>query len=516
MSKSAERAPRPADSVKRNTAGKGSKQATDSPPGFLPKERLRKNFEKHYNQLLPIMTEKVHQEKLQGVQTRLTYGESSQRNSQTREKTQLSQSESCDTKRRSKKSRKPNTSAMSRGYYPSQSPSVFSRLKQGEQSSSRPRSPISTTNFTRLELVDALKRKKVDIACFQETKWKGSHNKEGNQYKLWYSGSTTARNGVGVVLAPNLKNKVVEVSRISDRIMMVRLVIEEETISVISAYALQVGHGEAKKKSFWDSLDDLVKECSMSQQHLIIAGDLNGHIGAEADGFSSVHGGFGYGVRNEEGRTILEFAAAHDLVVVNSFFKKRDAHLITYHSGDHDTQIDYMLVRRGDLRVCKDNKVFPGEVCFSQHRLLALDINIKRRPRSTKMAVKPRILWKNLHGEAAEAFRTRVTEGVTPELGGRTTTDAEQMWNRLANTIREAAKETLGVVAHCASSRLEYMPLSLKGAVWLVSTSIGAFGINTAHKGAVWFKEKPRRVFGLADLHQSGAIGSAADMKLWG
>ncbi|GKB80816.1 leucine--tRNA ligase [Tanacetum coccineum] len=271
---------------------------------------------------------------------------------------------------------------------------------------------VGTLTGKFLELVDALKRKKVDIACFQETKWKGSRNtvieretcnREGNLYKLWYSGSTTARNGVGVVLAPNLKDKVVERIRTTSG-----------------------GLGEAEKKSFWDSLDDLVRECSMSQQQLIMAGDLNGHIGAEADRFLSVHGGFGYGVRNEEGRTILEFAAAHDLVVVNSFFKKGDAHLITYHSGDHDT---YMLVRRGDLRVCKDCKVFPGEVCFSQHRLLALDINIKRRPRSTKMAVKPRILWKNLHGEAAEAFRTRVTEGVTPELGGRTTTDAEQMWD---------------------------------------------------------------------------------------
>ncbi|GJR56637.1 ataxia telangiectasia mutated family protein [Tanacetum coccineum] len=196
------------------------------------------------------------------------------------------------------------------------------------------------------------------------------------------------------------------------------------------------------------------EELMLLVKKLVLLKDLNGHIGAEADGFSSVHGGFGYGVRNEEGHKILEFAATHDLVVVNSFFKKRDAHLITYHSGDHDTQIDYMLVRRGDLRVCKDCKVFPGEVCFSQHRLLALDINIKRRPRSTKMAVKPRILWKNLHGEAAEAFRTRVTEGVTPELGGRTTTDAEQMWNRLANTIREAAKETLGVVAGASRTHI--------------------------------------------------------------
>ncbi|GKD23608.1 hypothetical protein Tco_1225311, partial [Tanacetum coccineum] len=64
---------------------------------------------------------------------------------------------------------------------------------------------------------------------------------------------------------------------------------------------------------------------------------------------------------------------------------------------------------------------------------------------ASEMVVEPRILWKNLHGEAAEAFRTRVTEGVTHELGGRTTTNAEQMWNRLANTIRGAAKETLGV-----------------------------------------------------------------------
>ncbi|GKB31771.1 craniofacial development protein 2 [Tanacetum coccineum] len=111
----------------------------------------------------------------------------------------------------------------------------------------------------------------------------------------------TTRNGVGVVLAPNLKDKVVLVSRISNRIMMVRLVIEEEIVNVISAYAPQLGLGEAEKKSFWDSLDDLFRECSTTQEQLIIAGDLNGHIRAEADEFLSVHGGFGYEVRNEEG-----------------------------------------------------------------------------------------------------------------------------------------------------------------------------------------------------------------------
>nr|GFC79651.1 hypothetical protein [Tanacetum cinerariifolium] len=71
------------------------------------------------------------------------------------------------------------------------------------------------------------------------------------------------------------------------------------------------------------------------------------------------------------------------------------------------------------------------------------------------MAVKPRILWKNLHEEAAKAFRTRVTEGVTPEVKGRIVANVEQMWNKLANTIREAAKETLGVVIGTSRTHID-------------------------------------------------------------
>ena len=181
----------------------------------------------------------------------------------------------------------------------------------------------------------------MDIACFQETKWKGSRAREGNGYKLWYSGSSAARNGVGIILAGRLKDNVVRVKRRSDRIMAISVVIEGETVNVISAYAPQVGLTDAEKKRLWDSLDELVREFP-TDQRLIIGGDLNGHIGAATDGYAGVHGGFGYGERNEEGCTILEFAIAHDLVVANSFFKKSDAHLITFQSGGHNTQIDFV------------------------------------------------------------------------------------------------------------------------------------------------------------------------------
>ncbi|GKC07436.1 craniofacial development protein 2, partial [Tanacetum coccineum] len=294
-----------------------------------------------------------------------------------------------------------------------------------------------------LELVDALERHRVDIACFQETKWKGSSNKEVNGYKLWYSGSHTARNGVGVILRACLKDKVVHVNRCSDRIISLTLVIEGETVNVISAYAPQVGLSEEEKKAFWDSLDEVVRE-SPTDQRLILGGDLNGHIGATTEGYSGVHGGFGYGVRNEEGRSILDFATAHDLAVVNSYFKKRDHHLITFQSGGRCTQIDYLLVRRGDLKACKDCKVFPGEACSSQHRLLAMDTLFKRVQRRRVGSAAPRILWKNLNGDAAEAFRSRVSEGVSAQIEAISASDANSMWNFLASIIRDAAKDSLG------------------------------------------------------------------------
>ncbi|GJS47355.1 reverse transcriptase domain-containing protein [Tanacetum coccineum] len=64
VSISADQAQTPANSVVRSIAGKESKQAVDGDSGYLPEDKLREIYKKHYNQILPIMTEKVHKEKL--------------------------------------------------------------------------------------------------------------------------------------------------------------------------------------------------------------------------------------------------------------------------------------------------------------------------------------------------------------------------------------------------------------------------------------------------------------------
>jgi hypothetical protein len=104
----------------------------------------------------------------------------------------------------------------------------------------------------------------------------------------------------------------------------------------------------------------LVSSVLISEK-LFIVEDLNGYVGSTRVGFDGVHGGFRYGSRNQEGKCILNFALAYDLIVANTLFIKRVSHLITFSSGQHCSQIDFILVRREDRHACLDCKVIPEE-----------------------------------------------------------------------------------------------------------------------------------------------------------
>ena len=106
------------------------------------------------------------------------------------------------------------------------------------------------------------------------------------------------------------------------------------------------------------------------EEALFICGDFNGHVGGEADGYEGVHGCHGFGRRNLEGELLLEFAEARDLVVANTWFKKKDKQVVTYESGGNRSMIDYILVRKLDMKMLADATVIPNEPCILQHKLL--------------------------------------------------------------------------------------------------------------------------------------------------
>ncbi|KAK3548160.1 hypothetical protein QTP70_004841 [Hemibagrus guttatus] len=91
------------------------------------------------------------------------------------------------------------------------------------------------------ELADMMERRKVDILCVQENRWKGSKARSiGAGFKLFYYGVDSKRNGVGVVLKEEFVRNVLEVKRVSDRVMSLKLEIEGVMLNVVSGYAPQV------------------------------------------------------------------------------------------------------------------------------------------------------------------------------------------------------------------------------------------------------------------------------------
>ncbi|XP_047270555.1 uncharacterized protein LOC124899638 [Capsicum annuum] len=160
-----------------------------------------------------------------------------------------------------------------------------------------------------MELVKIIRKIRINIACVQETKWIGSKARDVDGYKLWCSGSEGRGNGVGISVDEDLSEQVVEVNRVSNRVMTIKLVIGRSSLNICSAYAPQVGLNEEEKRRFWEVLDEVVHDVP-SLEKIFIGGNFSGHIGALLIGYGDVHRGFGFGDRNDAGATILDFARA--------------------------------------------------------------------------------------------------------------------------------------------------------------------------------------------------------------
>ena len=137
--------------------------------------------------------------------------------------------------------------------------------------------------------------------------------KTGGKYKLFWKGCSGV-SGVGVIVSEEFIGKVVKVTRVSKRLMMVKLIVGKCLMNVVAAYAPQTGRSQEEKDNFWEAVWKLI-EGTKKTERIMLGEDLNGHVGKESDGYEGVHGGEGYGMRNAEGERILEFCEAAGIIV---------------------------------------------------------------------------------------------------------------------------------------------------------------------------------------------------------
>ncbi|XP_019234157.1 PREDICTED: uncharacterized protein LOC109214672 [Nicotiana attenuata] len=120
-----------------------------------------------------------------------------------------------------------------------------------------------------IELAKILYKRKINIVCVHETGWVGNMARQADGFDLWYSRRVRGKNVVGILVDRDLMELVVEVKRVNNRLMAIKIVVG--------------------------------------------GGDFNDHIGRLLGGYDNVHGGFSFGDINRGGTLLLEYAKAFEL-----------------------------------------------------------------------------------------------------------------------------------------------------------------------------------------------------------
>ena len=156
------------------------------------------------------------------------------------------------------------------------------------------------------EVAEIIGGRRVDVVALQEVRYKneGVRKLRGGdfEYKLYWKGEETGRGGVGLVVNYDLVESVMEVRRVSPRIISIDIVVNEKVVTVISVYAPPRGRSEEEKEKFYK---DLTAEVQSRHDICFVLGDFNGHVGRSSLGYDEIHDGFGWGERNRAGERIL-------------------------------------------------------------------------------------------------------------------------------------------------------------------------------------------------------------------
>ena len=128
-----------------------------------------------------------------------------------------------------------------------------------------------------------------------------------------------------------------------------------------------------------------------------------------------------------------------DLAIVNTYFKKKEKHRMTYKSGGKSTQVDYVMCRRRDLKEMCDCKVMVNTCVAKQHRMVICQMALMVKKKKAEK-VQPKIRWwKLMETSCEEAFKQEITRIV----GGKNGLPDD--WDKTANMLRKTAETVLGM-----------------------------------------------------------------------
>ena len=194
----------------------------------------------------------------------------------------------------------------------------------------------------------------------------------------WRNQNQSSAGGLGILLDPKAVKALTEVIKWSKRIMIAHFNGNPLT-TVIIHYSPCEGSNEAEDhyRSLLDATTSIPR-----QNVLLTIGDFNAHVGTN-DTFKYTY----HRNNNQNGRLLIDYAEETNMMIANTFFRKRTGKLWTFMSDSTGakTQVDYILIRRkwkNSLHNCEAYSSFSS--VGSDHRILTAKLKLSLRKNSTK------------------------------------------------------------------------------------------------------------------------------------
>jgi len=102
---------------------------------------------------------------------------------------------------------------------------------------------------------------------------------KGKRYKLFWMGGKKRSDSVGIFVAEKWVDSAVSVERHSKRVLILKMVLDNGSLNVLTVYAPHSGKPEEEKESFWNEVFHLLS-CIPQNESVVTAGDMNGHVGS--------------------------------------------------------------------------------------------------------------------------------------------------------------------------------------------------------------------------------------------
>ncbi|XP_073957407.1 uncharacterized protein [Choristoneura fumiferana] len=193
---------------------------------------------------------------------------------------------------------------------------------------------------------------------------------EHKNYILYHKGETAGQRGVGFLIKKSLKENILELIGLSDRLAILNIKLSGYTKiwTIIQVYAPTESSGKKDIEEFYNNLSDTLRK--YDNNNLIIMGDFNAQVGTREPGEELILGDYSYGDRSANGHRLTDFLVQNNLTLLNSIFKKNPKSKWTWVSpdGKNKNEIDFIITNK--VKYFNDTHVIQSLNFNTDHRMV--------------------------------------------------------------------------------------------------------------------------------------------------